>query len=76
MLLWDALVQTGYGDMPPEYYNQLFEEHSLQHYEVYFNILSHPVFPDGCPWSAWVIGANMDDALEKASHMALTALCS
>jgi myosin heavy subunit len=24
----------------------------------------------------WAIGANMDDAMEKAAHMALTALCS
>jgi hypothetical protein len=29
MLLWDALVQTGYGDMPPENYGRLFEEHGL-----------------------------------------------
>jgi hypothetical protein len=29
MLLWDALVQTGYGDTPPEYYGRLFEEHDL-----------------------------------------------
>jgi hypothetical protein len=33
------------------------------------------VFPDGSPWSTWAIGANMDDAMEKAAHMALTALC-
>jgi hypothetical protein len=31
------------------------------------------MFPDGSPWS---IGANMDDAMEKATHMTLTALCS
>jgi hypothetical protein len=24
----------------------------------------------------WAIGVNMDDAMEKATHMALTALCS
>jgi hypothetical protein len=24
----------------------------------------------------WAIGANMDDTMEKAAHMALTALCS
>jgi hypothetical protein len=24
----------------------------------------------------WAIGANMDDAMEKATHVALTALCS
>jgi hypothetical protein len=76
LLLWDALVQTGYGDRAPEYYGRLYEEHDLQHCEVYVDIPSHPVFPDGSPWSTWAIGADMDDAIEKAAHMALTALCS
>jgi hypothetical protein len=35
-----------------------------------------PVFPDGSPWSTWPIGADMDNAMEKAAHMTLTALCS
>jgi hypothetical protein len=30
MLLWDALVQTGHGDTPLEYYGQLFEEYRQQ----------------------------------------------
>jgi hypothetical protein len=51
LLLWDALVQTGYGDRAPEYYGRLYEEHDLQHCEVYVDIPSHPVFPDGSPWS-------------------------
>jgi hypothetical protein len=76
MLPWDTLVQTGYGDMPPEYYGRLFEEHSLQRCEVYVDIPSHPVFPDGSMCSMWAIGADMSDATEKSSHMALTALCS
>jgi hypothetical protein len=29
LLLWDALVQTGYGDRAPEYYCRLSEEHGL-----------------------------------------------
>jgi hypothetical protein len=60
LLLWDALVQTGYGDRAPEYCGRLYEEHGLQCCEVYINIPSHP----------------MHDAMEKAAHMALTALCS
>jgi hypothetical protein len=75
-LLWDALVQTDYGDKVPEYYGWLFEEHGLQRYEVYVDIPSHPMFPDGSPWSTWVIKNNMDNAMEKAAHMALTTLCS
>jgi hypothetical protein len=75
-LLWDALVQTSYWDTPPEYYGQLFEEHGLQHCKVYMDIPSHPMIPDGGPWSMWAIGADMSDAMEKAAHMALTALCS
>jgi hypothetical protein len=76
LLPWDALVQTGYGDRAPEYYGRLYEEHGLQCCKVYVDIPSHPVFPDGSPWSTWAIGANMDDDMEKAAHMALTALCS
>jgi hypothetical protein len=76
MLLWDALVQTSYGDTPPEYYGQLYEEHDLQHCEVYVDIPSHPMFPDGSPWSTWAIGANMSGAVEKATHMTLIALFS
>jgi hypothetical protein len=29
LLLWDALMQTGYGDRAREYYSQLYEEHRL-----------------------------------------------
>jgi hypothetical protein len=76
MMLWDAVVKTSYGDTPPEYYSQLFEEHGLQRCEVYADILLHPMFPDGSPWSTWAIGADMCDAMEKATHMALTAMCS
>jgi hypothetical protein len=76
LLMWDALVQTGYGDRAPEYYGRLYEEHMLQRYEVYIDIPSDPVFPDGSSWSTWAIGADMDDAMEKAAHMALTTLCS
>jgi hypothetical protein len=76
LLLWDALVQTGYGDRTQEYYGRLYEEHGLQRCEVYIDISSHLVFPDGSPWSTWAIGADMDDAMEKAAHMALTVLCS
>jgi hypothetical protein len=76
LLLWDALVQTGYGDRAPEHYGQLYEEHGLQRCEVYVDIPSHPMFPNGSPWSTWAIRADMDDAMEKAAHMALTALCS
>jgi hypothetical protein len=29
LLLWDALVQTGYGDIALEYCGRLYEEHGL-----------------------------------------------
>jgi hypothetical protein len=76
LLLWDALVQTGYGDRAPEYYGRLYEEHGMQRCEVYIDIPTHSVFPDGSTWSTWAIRADMDDDMEKAAHMALTALCS
>jgi hypothetical protein len=50
-------------------------EHGLPCCEVYITIPSHPMFPDGNSWSTWVIGNGMDDAMEKAAHVALTALC-
>jgi hypothetical protein len=76
LLMWDALVQTGYEDRAPEYYGRLYEEHGLQRCGVYIDIPSHPVFPDRSLWSMWAIGTNMDDAREKVAHMAFTALCS
>jgi hypothetical protein len=56
LLLWDALVQTGYGDRAPEYCGRLYEEHGLQCCEVYINIPSHPMFPNRSLWSTWVLG--------------------
>jgi hypothetical protein len=76
LLLWDALVQTAYGGRAPEYYGRLYEEHELQCCKVYVDIRSYPAFPDGSPWSTRAIGADMDDAMEMAAHMALTVLCS
>jgi hypothetical protein len=76
LVLWDALVQTSYGGEVLEYYRWLYEEHGLQRCEVYVNILSHPVFPNGSLWSMWVIGNNMDHVMEKAAHTTLTTLCS
>jgi hypothetical protein len=34
LLLYDALVEIGYGDRAPEYYGRLYEEHGLQRCEV------------------------------------------
>jgi hypothetical protein len=44
-------MQTGYGDEVLAYYGRLFKEHGLQRCEVYIDIPSHPMFPDGSPWS-------------------------
>jgi hypothetical protein len=51
-------------------------EYRLPSCEVYVDICSHPVFPNGSPWSTWVIKNDVDDAVEKAAHMALAAPCS
>jgi hypothetical protein len=75
LLLWDAPVQTGNGDIAPVYYGRLYQEYGLQRCEVCVDIPSHPMFPDGSPWSTWAIEADMDDAMEKAAHMVLTTLC-
>jgi hypothetical protein len=75
MLLWDVLIRTGYGVKVPEYRGWLYKEHGLPHCEVHVDIPSHPLFSDGTPWSTWVIGNDMDDAMEKAAYVALTAMC-
>jgi hypothetical protein len=76
MLLRDVLVQIGYREEVPEYRRRLYMEHGLPCCEVYVDIRSRPMFPDGNLWSMWVIENGMDDAMEKAAHTALTALCS
>jgi hypothetical protein len=76
MLLQDALVETSYGEEVPDYRGRLYIEHGLPHCEVHVDIRSHPMFHDGCSWSMWIIGNDMDNTMEKAAHMALTALCS
>jgi hypothetical protein len=76
MLLWDALMQTGHEEEVLEYCGWLYMEHGMPYYEVNVDIRSQPMFPNGSPWSTWVIRNNMDDAMDKAAHVALTALCS
>jgi hypothetical protein len=65
-------VQTGYVQEAPEYCG-LYMEHDLPCCEVYVDIRSHPMFPDGSLWSMWVIE---NDIMEKAAHAVLTSLCS
>jgi hypothetical protein len=69
-------VQTGYGEKVLEYHRWLYTEHGLPHCEVHGDISSHPLFYDGSPWSTWVIGNDMDDAMEKAAYVVLTFLRS
>jgi hypothetical protein len=69
-------MQTGYGGEVPKYHGWLYMEHGLPHCEVHVDIQSHPMFPDGSLWSMWVIGNDMDNDMEKAAQVALTALCS
>jgi hypothetical protein len=76
MLLCDTLVRTTYDEEVPEYRRRFYTEHNLPLCEVHVNISSHPVFPNGSPWSTWIIRNDMDDALEKAAHVALIAMCS
>jgi hypothetical protein len=76
MLLWDTFMQIGYGEEVPEYRGRFYIEHGLPRCEVHVDIWPHPVFLDGSLWSMWVIRSDMDDAMEKAPHVALTALCS
>jgi hypothetical protein len=55
LLLWDALVQTGYGNIAPEYYGRLYEEHGLQHCKVYVDMLMGACGPRGLLGPTWTM---------------------
>jgi hypothetical protein len=65
-------VHIGYGEEVVEYRGWLYTEHDPPRCEVHVDIPSHPVFRDGSPWSMWVVGNDMDNAIKKDSYMALT----
>jgi hypothetical protein len=67
MLLWDALLQTDYGEEVIEYRRWLYMEHGLPHCEVYIDIPSHLVFPDRSPWSTWDVWNDMDALQENST---------
>jgi hypothetical protein len=56
LLLWDALVQTGYGDRALEYHGRLYEEHGLQRCVVYVDIPSTQCFLMGARGPRGLLG--------------------
>ena len=70
-LLWDALVRFGYEDAPT-YRGRMYREYGLHRCEVHVDIPFNPAHPDWMAWSTWAIGSDMEDALKKVAHAALT----
>jgi len=70
-VLWDALIRLGYEGPIPEFRCRPFQAHGLNVCEVRVEIPFDPT----APWTGSVVGSEIDDAVEKMAHVALTALC-
>jgi hypothetical protein len=63
-----ALIRLSYDGLIPVY---RFQAHGLNVCEVLVEIPLDPT----APWKGAVIGSEVDDAIEKMAHVALTSLC-
>jgi hypothetical protein len=66
-----ALVQLGYDGSIPVYHGKPFQAHKMMCCGV---PVEKPINPTSL-WTRVVIGGDMDDAVEKMAHMALSAMC-
>jgi hypothetical protein len=69
-MLYDAL-HVGYNRDAPVYRGRMSTAHAQDRCEVSITI---PLSPTE-PWGATVIGVELDETVEQATHIALTALC-
>ena len=70
-VLWDTLLRLGYDGPAPRYRCRPFQAHGLHACEARVEIPFDPTVP----WTGAVIGSEVDDAVEKLAHAALTSLC-
>jgi hypothetical protein len=66
-----ALVRLSYDGSIPIYHSRLFQAHGLTCCELRMDIPINPT----APWTRVVIGGDMEDAIEKIAHVALTTMC-
>jgi hypothetical protein len=69
--LLSALIRLGYDGPIPSYCCRPFRAHSLNVCEVRVEIPFDPM----ALWKGVIISNEVDDAIEKIAHMALTSLC-
>jgi hypothetical protein len=70
-VLYDALLHLGYNRDVPVYRGRMSTVHGQDRCEVSVTI---PLSLTE-PWGVTIIGAELDETVEQASHVALTALC-
>jgi hypothetical protein len=69
-MLLDTLIHVGYDGLIPEYRCRPFQKHDLACCEVQVEI---SVVPE-TPWTGMVVWGDMDEAVERMTDLALTAL--
>jgi hypothetical protein len=70
-VLFDALLHLSYDGLVPLYRCCPFQARGLNVCEARVEISFDPKVP----WTGAVIGSEVDDAVEKMEHVALTSLC-
>jgi hypothetical protein len=71
-LLWDVLHRFGYTGIPA-YRGCPYRQFGLG--EVHVDIPAHPTDPTMTAWCTMAQGDDLDNALERATHQALTKFC-
>jgi hypothetical protein len=70
-LLWDMLHRFGYTGIP-EYRGRPYRQFGLGRCKVHVDILAHPTDQTMTAWFTMARGDDLDNALERAAHQALT----
>jgi hypothetical protein len=70
-MLYNALLHLGHNGDVPLYRGHLSKAHGQDRCEVSVTLPLSPTEPSGTT----VIGIEMDETVEQAKHVALTALC-
>jgi hypothetical protein len=70
-MLYDALLHLGHNEDVPVYRGRMSKAHDQHRCEVSVTL---PLSPTE-PWGTTVIGVELDETVEQAAHIALTALC-
>jgi hypothetical protein len=73
-VLLSTLVRLGYDGPIPLYHCHPFQAYGLNVCEVSCEVRVEIPFDPTAPWKGAVVGSEIDDAIEKMAHVALTSL--